>query len=217
MSFEYVPKGEYQPFKLEVDGILREVQKYLRKNKILTFQFNLIGSAGRKLITRVKNGNKGFDLDYNIVIQKTFDEKYEDPKLLKETFVKLFNRYFDDSYDYSKDSTSVITIKKLNAKRNKILYSVDFAIVSYYEDDDGKERQEYVRFDKNTNTYSWALRKVATDHRYVENLIKDNGLWQDVKDLYLENKNKEPDKKSRIVYYQTLDTIFKRNFQQKER
>ncbi len=217
MSFEYVPKGEYQPFKLEVDGILREVQKYLRKNKILTFQFNLIGSAGRKLITRVKNGNKGFDLDYNIVIQKTFDEKYEDPKLLKEIFVKLFNRYFDDSYDYSKDSTSVITIKKLNAKRNKILYSVDFAIVSYYEDDDGKERQEYVRFDKNTNTYSWALRKVATDHRYVENLIKDNGLWQDVKDLYLENKNKEPDKKSRIVYYQTLDTIFKRNFQQKER
>lgn len=217
MSFEFVPKGEYQPFKLEVDGILREVQKYLRKNKILTFQFNLIGSAGRKLITRVKNGNKGFDLDYNIVIQKTFDEKYEDPKLLKEIFVKLFNRYFDDSYDYSKDSTSVITIKKLNAKRNKILYSVDFAIVSYYEDDDGKERQEYVRFDKNTNTYSWALRKVATDHRYVENLIKDNGLWQDVKDLYLENKNKEPDKKSRIVYYQTLDTIFKRNFQQKER
>ena len=217
MSFEYVPEGEYQPFKLEVDGILREVQKYLRKNKVLTFQFNLIGSAGRKLITRVKNGNKGFDLDYNIVIQKIFDEKYENPKLLKEIFVKLFNEYFDDSYDYSEDSTSVITIKKLNAKRNKILYSVDFAIVSYYEDDDGKERQEYVRFDKNTNTYSWALRKVATDHRYVENLIKDNGLWQDVKHLYLENKNKEPDKKSRIVYYQTLDTIFKRNFQQKER
>ncbi len=217
MSFEYVPKGEYQPFKLEVDGILREVQKYLRKNKILTFQFNLIGSAGRKLITRVKNGNKGFDLDYNIVIQKILNEKYEDPKLLKEIFVKLFNRYFDDSYDYSEDSTSVITIKKLNANRNKIICSVDFAIVSYYEDDDGKERQEYVRFDKNTNTYSWALRKVATDHRYVENLIKDNGLWQNVKKLYLENKNKEPDKKSRIVYYQTLDTIFKRNFQQKER
>lgn len=217
MSFEYVPKGEYQPFKLEVDGILREVQKYLRKNKILTFQFNLIGSAGRKLITRVKNGNKGFDLDYNIVIQKILNEKYEDPKLLKEIFVKLFNRYFDDSYDYSEDSTSVITIKKLNANRNKIICSVDFAIVSYYEDDDGKERQEYVRFDKNTNTYSWALRKVAADHRYVENLIKDNGLWQNVKKLYLENKNKEPDKKSRIVYYQTLDTIFKRNFQQKER
>lgn len=73
MSFEYVPKGEYQPFKLEVDEILRKVQRFLRENKILTFQFNLIGSAGRKFITRVKNGNKGFDLDYNIVIQKIFE------------------------------------------------------------------------------------------------------------------------------------------------
>lgn len=213
MSFEYVPKGEYQPFKLEVDEILRKVQRFLRENKILTFQFNLIGSAGRKFITRVKNGNKGFDLDYNIVIQKIFDEKYEKPKLLKETFIKLFNEYFDNSYDYAEDSTSVITVKKLNVNRNKILHSVDFAIVSYYEDKDGKERQEYVRFDKNTNTYSWVLRKVATDHRYVEDLIKEKNVWQDVKDLYLENKNKEPEKKSRIVYYQTLETIYKRNFQ----
>ena len=31
--------------------------------------------------------------------------------------------------------------------------------------------------------------------------------------LYLKNKNKEPHKKSRIVYYQTIDTIFKRHFQ----
>ncbi len=213
MSFEYVPKGEYQPFKLEVDEILREVQRFLRENKILTFQFNLIGSAGRKFITRVKNGNKGFDLDYNIVIQKIFDEKYEKPKLLKEILIKLFNECFDNSYDYAEDSTSVITVKKLNANRNKILHSVDFAIVSYYEDEDGKERQEYVRFDKNTNIYSWALRKVATDHRYVEDLIKENNLWQDLRDLYLENKNKEPEKKSRIVYYQTLETIYKRNFQ----
>ena len=72
---------------------------------------------------------------------------------------------------------------------------------------------EEFRFDKNTNTYSWVLRKVATDHRYVEDLIKEKNVWQDVKDLYLENKNKEPEKKSRIVYYQTLETIYKRNFQ----
>ena len=209
--FEYVPKREYQPFKLEVDEILRKVQKFFKKNKILTFQFNLVGSAKRKLITREENGNKGFDLDYNIVIQKIFDEDYENPKLLKETFINLFNEYFDDSYDNAEDSTSVITIKKLNAKRKKILHSVDFAIVNYYEDEYGRERQEYIRFDKNTNTYSWALRKVATDHRYVENLINENNLWQDVKYLYLANKNKEPHKKSRIVYYQTLETIYKRN------
>ena len=33
-------------------------------------------------------------------------------------------------------------------------------------------------------------------------------------EIYIfENKNKEPQKKSRIVYYQTLETIYKRHFQ----
>lgn len=211
--FEYVPKSEYQPFKLEVDKILKSIQKDLKENDILTFQFNLIGSAKRKLITRIKNGSKGFDLDYNIDVQKILNDKYENPKLLKQTFIKLFDDYFDDSYEYAEDSTSVITIKKLNKARNKILFSVDFAIVNYYEDEEGDERQQYVRFDKISNTYSWVLRKVATNHRYVEDLIKENNMWEVVKDLYLENKNKEPYKKSRIVYYQTIDTIFKRYFQ----
>lgn len=211
--FEYVPKSEYQPFKLEVDKILKSIQRDLKENDILTFQFNLIGSAKRKLITRIKNGSKGFDLDYNIDVQKILNDKYENPKLLKQTFIKLFDDYFDDSYEYAEDSTSVITIKKLNKARNKILFSVDFAIVNYYEDEKGDEGQQYVRFDKISNTYSWALRKVATNHRYVEDLIKENNMWEVVKDLYLENKNKEPYKKSRIVYYQTIDTIFKRYFQ----
>lgn len=211
--FEYVTKSEYQPFKLEVDKILKSIQRDLKENDILTFQFNLIGSTKRKLITRIKNGSKGFDLDYNIDVQKILNDKYENPKLLKQTFIKLFDDYFDDSYEYAEDSTSVITIKKLNKARNKILFSVDFAIVNYYEDEEGDERQQYVRFDKISNTYSWALRKVATNHRYVEDLIKENNMWEDVKNLYLDNKNKEPHKKSRIVYYQTIDTIFERNFQ----
>ena len=211
--FEYVPKSEYQPFKLEVDEILKSIQRDLRENGILTFQFNLIGSAKRKLITRVENGNQGFDLDYNIVIQRIFNNRYKNAKLLKQKFIDLFNKYFDDSYDYSEDSTSVITIKKLNAQRNKIICSVDFAIVSYYEDEEGMERQKYIRFDKNSGNYSWALRKVATNHRHVEDLIKEKNLWEDVKVLYLNNKNKEPYKKSRIVYYQTLETIYRRNSQ----
>lgn len=211
--FEYVPKSEYQPFKLEVDEILKSIQRDLREKRILTFQFNLIGSAKRKLITRVENGNQGFDLDYNIVIQRIFNNRYKNAKLLKQKFIDLFNKYFDDSYDYSEDSTSVITIKKLNAQRNKVICSVDFAIVSYYEDEEGMERQKYIRFDKNSGNYSWALRKVATNHRHVEDLIKEKNLWEDVKVLYLNNKNKEPNKKSRIVYYQTLETIYRRNFQ----
>ena len=98
--FEYVPKSEYQPFKLEVDKVLNSIRRNLKENKIITFQFNLIGSAKRKLITRIKNGNKGFDLDYNIDIQRILNDKYENPKLLKQKFIKLFDDYFDDSYEF---------------------------------------------------------------------------------------------------------------------
>ena len=97
--FEYVPKSEYQPFKLEVDEILKSIQRDLRENGILTFQFNLIGSAKRKLITRVENGNQGFDLDYNIVIQRIFNNRYKNAKLLKQKFIDLFNKYFDRNYN----------------------------------------------------------------------------------------------------------------------
>ena len=208
--FEFVSKSEYQPFKLEIDKILKLIQRDLRKTKILTFQSNLIGSGKRRLVTRIQNGNKGFDLDYNIVIQRIIDNRYENPKLLKQIFIDLFDKYFDDSYEYSEDSTSVITIKKLNTKRNKIICSVDFAIVHPYKDESGSERQQYVCYDKNTQSYCWDLRKVATDHRYVEDFIKEKNLWQKVRNLYLENKNREPDKKSRIVYYETLETIYRR-------
>ena len=91
--FEYVPKSEYQPFKLEVDEILKSIQRDLRENGILTFQFNLIGSAKRKLITRVENGNQGFDLDYNIVIQRIFNNRYKNAKLLKQKIRRLWLKY----------------------------------------------------------------------------------------------------------------------------
>ena len=52
------------------------------------------------------------------------------------------------------------------------------------------ERQEYIRFDKNTGNYSWALRKVATNHRHVEDLIKEKNLWENVKSYILTTKTK---------------------------
>ena len=107
----------------------------------------------------------------------------------------------------------MFTIKNIDKTKSKIIHSFDFAIVDYVYDSKDRLRQRYIRFDKNTKGYSWAFRKLHNDHSDYEELIKEEGLWNKLRDLYLENKNKEPDKKSRIVYYQTLDTIFKRYFQ----
>ncbi len=213
IEYEFVERREYQPNKNEVDKVIKKVHRILQQEKIVKFRDDIIGSTGRHLITRIKNGNKGYDFDYNLAITKFYDEKYENPKILKHIIMDKFDECFDDSYEYAEDSTSVFTIKKVDKKTSKIIFSIDFAIVHYYEDKKGNERQEYIRFDKNTNGYSWCDRPEATNHRQVEMVIRQNGLWNDLKILYLKNKNKEPNKKSRIVYYQTLEAFYFKNFQ----
>ena len=211
--FEYVDRSEYKPLRDYVESVIKQVQVDLREKGIVTFQFYRIGSAGdRHLITREVNGNRGFDFDYNFEIQK-YNPDYYDPKKLKKIFIDEFNKYFSSDYECAEDSTSVFTIKNIDKKKSKIRHSFDFAIVDYVYDKEGRVRQRYIRFDKNTQGYSWAFRKLHNSHSDYEKFIKSKGLWNSLRDLYLENKNKEPNKKSRIVYYQTLETIYRRNFQ----
>ncbi len=52
--YEYVTKAEYQPVREELEKIIHKVQLYMKKNFKTSFQFKLIGSGKRHLITRVK-------------------------------------------------------------------------------------------------------------------------------------------------------------------
>ena len=60
-EYEYVSKSEYAPVRKELEQIINRVQVYMRKNYGLTFQFRLVGSGRRHLITRIKGGNRGYD------------------------------------------------------------------------------------------------------------------------------------------------------------
>lgn len=232
MKFEFVTQKEVAQARKEIEQVILKVQGYLRENNILTFQYNLVGSAGKRhLVTRVIGGNKGFDLDYNLSIQRLLNNKYNDEKKMKTLFMKLFNEFKPKYFECCEDSTSVFTVKRLDAKTGNILYSFDFAIVYYYmevipnedfdEDYDDpddeyyeEERQKYIKHDKHSDTYYWELRPIATNHCYIENAIKDNNLWNELRDLYLEkkNSNKDPNKKSRIIYYETLNEIWQKYF-----
>ena len=216
MEYEYVSKKEISLARDEIEKIIHRVQDYLRKEGILTFQYYLVGSASNKrhLVTRLKNGNKGFDLDYNIIIQKIADE-YDDAESIKKILMKTFDMFKLEKYTNCKDSTSVFTIKNIDTKTNSIKYSFDFAIVNYYKEYDDEikkdvERQEYIKNDKYQHQYIWNLRPIATDHRYKEQWIKENGLWNNVRKHYLEKKNSniDPNKKSRTMYYETINEIY---------
>ena len=68
-EFEYVHKKEYYPVKHEQKTILDRVVSIMQREYDLPgVRYRLIGSGDRHLVTRIKGGNKGFDLDYNIIL-----------------------------------------------------------------------------------------------------------------------------------------------------
>ncbi len=206
-KFEYVSKKEYMPVKKELIELINMVQNEVRDS--FTFRFDFIGSTSRNMITREVNGNKGYDFDVNIRVNDD-DENYSARKIrdiLKRAFDKYSHLF---SYDYVEDSSRVITIKVKDKKNARILHSCDFAVV--YDCNDGK--QQYIRYNKNQNTYVWEYQSDSF-YRLEEKIkwIKDNGLWQEVRNKYLSNKenNSDSNKKSRSIFAETIAQVYNEN------
>ena len=206
-DFEYVSKEEYMPEKTKIIQLLQDVQRDLKLKMNIHFKF--VGSASRNMITRDRKSNIGYDFDVNISVDDIDDYK---PKFLRTEIKKSIDKYAD-KYGYSpcENSTSVLTIKVKDTKKSKILHSCDFAIVDEYEDENEELQQDYIRFNKKDNSYGWYSRSMSLDEiRFKIDWLKDNGYWQDVRNQYIENKNKNdnPDVKSRSVFSYTVSEVF---------
>lgn len=64
-----------------MEEIIHDLQDELRPEGV-TFQYKIIGSGSKNLVTRVVNGNSGFDFDYNFVVQKDAELDEKSLKLL---------------------------------------------------------------------------------------------------------------------------------------
>ena len=210
-NFVYVSKAEVKKEKKKLIELINEVQDQVRA--AFTFRFDFVGSVERNMVTQDLDSNVGYDFDVNISVNDE-DENYS-AKQIKEIIIeglkKIVKKY---GYDYPENSTRVITIKVKNAKQAKILHSVDFCIVNDYRDDYGDWHQEYIRFNKSNNTYNWVQQ--SEDFYTLPDKIewvKNNDLWDEVKELYLVNKdrNKNPDKKSRSIFAETVHQVCQKN------
>lgn len=212
-KYEFVPKKEYTPVRIELEGIIKKVQNIVRDE--FTFQFKLVGSGNRHLITREVKGNKGFDFDYNIILNHPKGEEgyYWKAKYAKETLIKAFRKAVKGtSYSDPENSTTSITIKVKNTEKSKIEHSCDFVII-YYPNDSDENYFKYVRFDKKQNQYIWAIRDISYDIDEKYEWIKDNidDYWNELKyDYYLElkNNNKDPNKHSFQLYHEAINNMF---------
>lgn len=207
-NYKYVNQKEYQPVKNDLINLIHLVQNEIRDK--FTFSYEFIGSASRNMVTVDTKSNRGYDLDVNIRVNDD-DENYS-PEEIKQILIRGFNAHCQHfNYDFCEDSKRVITLKNKDYKHSGIIHSCDFAIV--FDCSNGK--QQYIHFNKNQRTYEWQYQpKGFYDLPEKVKRIKENNLWNAVRERYLEKKNTNtnPNKKSRSIYAETISEIYNKYF-----
>lgn len=203
-NFTYISKRDkrvkeaYREIIMLINEIHKEVKEFI-------FQTEVVGSYKRNMITYDKKSNIGFDFDFNIILnENALDYK---PKMIKERLIQAFNKKANKyGFDTVENSTRVITLKKIDRKKSKIIYSCDFAIVYDYIDENDFECQEYIRFNKKSNTYQWCEQSegffmLPEKIEWLKNNDNPEEIWQELRTLYIEKKNKNdnPDIHSRQI------------------
>ncbi len=214
-TFNYISKHspEIQKFYNELLEITLEVQKLLRKE--ISFEYSVVGSYSRNMITYNRKTNVGYDLDFNFDIRKGYDAFTA--KQIRTKVQNALNQVAPKyGYSHAADNTRVLTIKVKDQNTSRVLRSCDFAIVNTYLDEDGFRHQEYVRFDRKTGHCSWCEQ---SDGFYmlpkkIEWLKSHERLWNELRDYYLYKKSTNPNPKelhSRDLFGQAVHETCQRN------
>ena len=204
-DYRYVTKNEAAPYKEDLRQLIYLVQDEVRDD--FTFQFTPVGSSSpdRNMITCLRNGNIGFDFDYNI--EPNPKNNNTNPAFIRNRIYEALRKHAGKfGYTNIEESTSVITIKAVDRYRSRILFSCDFAIVHHYNDN-GVRYQQYIRYNKGRNTYSWEDRGKGFYIEHKIEWLKKNGYWNNLRDYYIEKKNcnEDPNKHSRSLLAEAVN------------
>ena len=158
-------KRELKEIREVCEQIIKSIQSSWLK-EYFTFQFNLIGSGGVKLVTR--NGSDGeYDLDYNLIIQKDKQNLFSNPKRIKEIFIEAFNDVNPNfGFKNAENSSSVITSKLVYD--NRLYFSFDVAILC--EGYNGNYLK--ITQNKKTSQYYWSEIKSSRNYKSKMNALK---------------------------------------------
>lgn len=210
MAYQFATKKDVQAANKWCRSVLIDVQNLVRD--WFTFDFRLIGSGGKHLVTY--NEGQPFDLDYNIIIQKDKHSLHDKPAIIKEKFIEAFKAVFSetitgfnaDEYFKINNSTSVITLKYIS--NGMLEFSFDVAIMQ--ENENGY--LEKIIFDKKNNVFIWNKVK-QSDNLYDKAVqVKQNYDWNKVRKRYLKLKNKslsnQDDTKSFSIFVQVINEFY---------
>ena len=181
--YKFVTKNEEKrELRCACERIIKNVQQSSLR-EYFTFQFELIGSGSLNILT--KNGETGeYDLDYNLIIQKDKQGLIDNPKKIKDLFMKAFNEANPTlGFESPENSTSVITSKLIYD--NRLHFSFDVAIMCEGYNGDYLK----LKYNKISGLYYWNQVKDSRGYKTKIKLLKNNNLWVEAKGRYLEKKN----------------------------
>ena len=205
-TFEYVTKSELKPVKQQVEEIIHDLQDELRLEGV-TFQYKIIGSGSKNLVTRVVNGNSGFDFDYNFVVQKDAEL---DEKSLKLLFIEKLELVIANTYyNHVSNGKKVMTIKVVDQENSSVIHSCDFAITVEYLDENEDLNQEILIYQSDDN-YFWNQKPSRINYTAKLSNIKENGLWSELREEYLtlKNNNQDENKKSFTLFHEAINNVY---------
>lgn len=200
---EYMTKAEIQKWHKKFLDWIENIRKTLRENGV-SFECRLVGSAKRHLV--IRHHNKGFDLDFQIILHKN--------KLSEKDVKRLFMRLLDplvvkEGFEHCKDSTSAITIKMVDGEDAKIIVGYDVVIIKN-KINNGIECTEILRHHKNPKTESWKFEQLSDMKNASEQFrkIKGHDMWKDLRELYYDKKTKDKSgKKSFQLLHEAVNEI----------
>ncbi|WP_294412119.1 hypothetical protein [uncultured Ruminococcus sp.] len=208
MSYSYVSKKVYKPFKLEFDAILLKMQKIMKTKYKVTMEIQLVGSGLNNCVTQDDTTGL-WDLDYNIIIHKMSNDLSQSPGNLKNTIRGIIDHIKESgehlkgyNVSFGKNSTVPITYKV--KKGSKLIMSVDIAIIRY-----DKNCSLRLVFDKPADQYigNEVSSKFPSDQDI--STIKKNGMKSELRNRYLQKKNDKRNSKypSYVLFNQAVNEV----------
>lgn len=196
--------------------IINQLVQRINNDGVMTVEAHLVGSGAKNLITQ--NANEPIDLDYNLCIIECFEIDPNNGHEIKEYIRKQFNIILNhNGWDDCQDSTSALsTGRRYFKKGNPTAFSIDLAIV--HESRSGWERLIHPKtgiahFDQ----WYWNQTPSSKGLAKKVEIIKAEGLWLDVREVYLNKKNMylrqhDHNHPSFIVYLETINEIYYKYF-----
>ena len=216
MAYEFVCESEAKRYRSDCSNVLKETCELL-KEKGISAQFSLVGSGARNMITR--NGDGPYDLDYNLLIMKAEERYWNDLRLLKETVRNALNRAErNELFSDAQDSTSCLTAILYFEKSPDVEFKFDIAITTK------NKNGNYMRLIHNKNVYAlgrdqYTWNEVPHSHQVKDRAdeLKEAGLWQKVRERYLEKKNmylswQNHNHPSFVVYVEAVNEVYNKYF-----